>query len=420
MERRETEDQKYNVAVVGGGPAGMMAAIKAAEAGAKTILIEKNARLGKKLLLSGNGRCNLSNAEVDLRKLTSRYGKNGSFLYHALSVFGPKEAVSFFKEIGIETKAEKTRKIFPVSGKAEDVLNALIKELKRKKVFILRGAEAEDIVCEKGLIKKIVLNIGEISADKYIFCTGGRSYPSTGSDGKAFELIKKTGHSVKNLEPALVPVETKEKWTKALQGVALGDARIIIRQFGKKIKTSKGGLLFTHFGLSGPVILNQSRLIGELLKFGEVKISIDISPSFSCEQIENIIKEGAKSRPNEKLKNFLADFMPRKMALVMIGTIDLDPNKEAGSLSKEQKKKIAFLLKRIDLTVFSLLGFDMAMATAGGVLLKEIDDKTMRSKIINNLFFAGEIIDIDGETGGFNLQNCWSTGHLAGQSAVSF
>jgi len=420
MERRETEDQKYNVAVVGGGPAGMMAAIKAAEAGAKTILIEKNARLGKKLLLSGNGRCNLSNAEVDLRKLTSRYGKNGSFLYHALSVFGPKEAVSFFKEIGIETKAEKTRRIFPVSGKAEDVLNALIKELKRKKVFILRGAEAEDIVCEKGLIKKIVLNIGEISADKYIFCTGGRSYPSTGSDGKAFELIKKTGHSVKNLEPALVPVETKEKWTKALQGVALGDARIIIRQFGKKIKTSKGGLLFTHFGLSGPVILNQSRLIGELLKFGEVKISIDISPSFSCEQIENIIKEGAKSRPNEKLKNFLADFMPRKMALVMIGTIDLDPNKEAGSLSKEQKKKIAFLLKRIDLTVFSLLGFDMAMATAGGVLLKEIDDKTMRSKIINNLFFAGEIIDIDGETGGFNLQNCWSTGHLAGQSAVSF
>ncbi|MDD4625096.1 MAG: NAD(P)/FAD-dependent oxidoreductase [Candidatus Pacebacteria bacterium] len=420
MERRETEDQKYNVAVVGGGPAGMMAAIKAAEAGAKTILIEKNARLGKKLLLSGNGRCNLSNAEVDLRKLTSRYGKNGSFLYHALSVFGPKEAVSFFKEIGIETKAEKTRRIFPVSGKAEDVLNALIKELKRKKVFILRGAEAEDIVCEKGLIKKIVLNIGEISADKYIFCTGGRSYPSTGSDGKAFELIKKTGHSVKNLEPALVPVETKEKWTKALQGVALGDARIIIRQFGKKIKTSKGGLLFTHFGLSGPVILNQSRLIGELLKFGEVKISIDISPSFSCEQIENIIKEGVKSRPNEKLKNFLADFMPRKMALVMIGTIDLDPNKEAGSLSKEQKKKIAFLLKRIDLTVFSLLGFDMAMATAGGVLLKEIDDKTMRSKIINNLFFAGEIIDIDGETGGFNLQNCWSTGHLAGQSAVSF
>lgn len=420
MERRETEDQKYNVAVVGGGPAGMMAAIKAAEAGAKTILIEKNARLGKKLLLSGNGRCNLSNAEVDLRKLTSRYGKNGSFLYHALSVFGPKEAVSFFKEIGIETKAEKTRRIFPVSGKAEDVLNALIKELKRKKVFILRGAEAEDIVCEKGLIKKIVLNIGEINADKYIFCTGGRSYPSTGSDGKAFELIKKTGHSVKNLEPALVPVETKEKWTKALQGVALGDARIIIRQFGKKIKTSKGGLLFTHFGLSGPVILNQSRLIGELLKFGEVKISIDISPSFSCEQIENIIKEGVKSRPNEKLKNFLADFMPRKMALVMIGTIDLDPNKEAGSLSKEQKKKIAFLLKRIDLTVFSLLGFDMAMATAGGVLLKEIDDKTMRSKIINNLFFAGEIIDIDGETGGFNLQNCWSTGHLAGQSAVSF
>ncbi|MFA6336980.1 MAG: NAD(P)/FAD-dependent oxidoreductase [Candidatus Paceibacterota bacterium] len=420
MERRETEDQKYNVAVVGGGPAGMMAAIKAAEAGAKTILIEKNARLGKKLLLSGNGRCNLSNAEVDLRKLTSRYGKNGSFLYHALSVFGPKEAVSFFKEIGIETKAEKTRRIFPVSEKAEDVLNALIKELKRKKVFILRGAEAEDIVCEKGLIKKIVLNIGEISADKYIFCTGGRSYPSTGSDGKAFELIKKTGHSVKNLEPALVPVETKEKWTKALQGVALGDARIIIRQFGKKIKTSKGGLLFTHFGLSGPVILNQSRLIGELLKFGEVKISIDISPSFSCEQIENIIKEGVKSRPNEKLKNFLADFMPRKMALVMIGTIDLDPNKEAGSLSKEQKKKIAFLLKRIDLTVFSLLGFDMAMATAGGVLLKEIDDKTMRSKIINNLFFAGEIIDIDGETGGFNLQNCWSTGHLAGQSAVSF
>jgi hypothetical protein len=414
----KNKKQEFDVAVVGGGPAGMMAAIRAAELGAKTVLIEKNGGLGEKLLLTGNGRCNLTNAEFDLKKLVSHYNKNGSFLFHAFSVFGPKETIGFFKKIGIETKTEGKQRVFPASNSAADVLEAMSGELKKKKAAVLCNKEVKDVVFEKGSIEKIVLAEGKITARNYIFCTGGKSYPLTGSSGEVFQLIEKAGHKINALEPALVPIKIKEGWIKELQGLGLENVGISVWQFGKKIKTVIGDCLFAHFGLSGPAVIDLSRTVGDLLKNGEVKIFIDLNPFLSQGQIEEKIKNNFKDYHNKSLKNCLADFPPRKMVLAIARLSSIDPEKKVNGLTKEERGRLFLLLKKIELTAESLLGFDLAMATSGGVLTKEIDGKTMRSRIISNLFFAGEIIDIDGATGGFNLQNCWSTGYLAGQSAA--
>ena len=416
----KNKKQEFDVAVVGGGPAGMMAAIRAAELGARTVLIEKNGGLGEKLLLTGNGRCNLTNAEFDLKKLVGHYNKNGSFLFHAFSVFGPKETIVFFGKIGIKTKIEGEQRVFPISNSAADVLEAMYIEMKKKKVIVLYNEEVKDVVFGKGAIEKIVLAEGEITARNYIFCTGGKSYPLTGSSGEVFQMIEKTGHKINALEPALVPIRIKEDWIKELQGLSLENAGISVWQFGKKIKTATGDCLFTHFGLSGPAVIDLSRTVGDLLKNGEVKIFIDLNPSLSQGQIEEKIKNNFKDYHNKSLKNCLADFPPRKMVLAIAKLSNIDSEKKVNGLTKEERGRLFLLLKKIELTAESLLGFDLAMATSGGVLTAEIDGKTMRSKIISNLFFAGEIIDIDGETGGFNLQNCWSTGYLAGQSAIEF
>jgi hypothetical protein len=418
MKKMKNKKDGFDIAVIGGGPAGMMAAIRAAQSGAKTVLIEKNGGLGAKLLLTGNGRCNLANAEFDLKKLAEHYGKNGPFLFHAFSVFGPKETVAFFEKIGVKTKIEGKQRVFPASGGAADVLEAMSRELEKNKAAILCDKEVEDIVCEKGIIKKIVLGKGELAARNYIFCTGGKSYPLTGSSGEAFQLIEKIGHKINALAPALVPIEIKENWVKELQGLSLENIGISLWQFGRKIKSATGGCLFTHFGLSGPAVIDLSRTVGELLKAGEVKILIDLNPNLNRERIEEKIRDNFKNYRNKNLKNCLGDFAPRKMVLAIARLANLDPEKKMNGLTREERGRLISLLKKIELTAAALLGFDLAMATSGGISLKEIDDKTMRSKIISNLFFAGEIIDIDGETGGFNLQNCWSTGYLAGQSAV--
>jgi hypothetical protein len=233
-------------------------------------------------------------------------------------------------------------------------------------------------------------------------------------------MIEKTGHKISALEPALVPIKIKEDWIKELQGLSLENVGISIWQSGKKIKTVIGDCLFTHFGLSGPAVIDLSRTVGDLLKIGEVKIFIDLNPALSRDQLEEKINDNFKNYHNKSLKNCLADFPPRKMVLAIARLSGIDPERKVNGLTKEERGRLFLLLKKIELTVESLLGFDLAMATSGGVSLEEIDDKTMRSKIISNLFFAGEIIDIDGETGGFNLQNCWSTGYLAGQSAAGF
>jgi hypothetical protein len=412
------KEDKFDIAVVGAGPAGMMAAAAAAESGAKVILIEKNKQLGRKLCLTGNGRCNITNAEFNLKKLTANYGKDGKFLFHAFFVFGPEKVIAFFNGLGIKTKIENNNRVFPASGKAMDVLNSLQKYLLKRKVKILFGLPVSRIVFQKKRIDKLIAGNKEIIAEKYIFCTGGKSYPATGSTGDGFKWASSFGHSVGELSPALVPIQLKENWIKDLQGLALNGVKISVMQDNKKCFQETGDILFTHFGLSGPEILNMSKEIGNLLKRGNVKIRLDLFPNLDIDGLGAEIQEKINENPKKLLKNFLINFLPKRFAAIFIENLGLIADKQVNNITKNEKRAIGEFLKNIEFEAARLLGFDLAMVTNGGVSLNEIDDKTMKSKIIDNLFFAGEIIDIDGRTGGFNLQACWSTGYLAGKSAT--
>ena len=438
------EEDKFDVAVVGAGPAGMMAAGVAAESGAKVILIEKNKQLGKKLLLTGNGRCNITNAEFDLNELVKNYN-NGEFLFHVFFVFGPKEVIDFFAEIGVKTKIERGKRVFPINDDAEEVLEALNEYLAKNKVNILFNSEVVGVEIEgnppsskatagRRKISKLILKhhstgsgqVREITAKKYIFCTGGKSYSLTGSDGLGYKLAEKLGHTVIKPLPALSPIRLKEEWVKNLQGISLRDVKIsVYSPYGKspgggqkeKKQFSEGGeLLFTHFGISGPAVLNISAKVGDLLEKGETKIRLDLLPLLNQEELGKKLEEILERYPKKTVKNTLLDFVPEKLAEVLSDVAGVDKNKIANSMSKIERGMIVRVFKNLEVTAENILGFDEAKVTRGGISLKEIDHKTMKSKIIDNLFFAGEIIDVDGKTGGFNLQMCWSTGYIAGES----
>lgn len=413
------KEDNFDVAVVGAGPAGIIAAGTAAESGVKVILIDRNKQLGRKLLLTGGGRCNLTNAEFDLRKLVENYGKNGQFLFHAFYTFGPQKVMDFFEGIGVRCKIEKGNRVFPVSGKAEDVVCALKVYLQKNKVTTLFGSKVSRVILNGKKIEKLVVGQEEITAKKYIFCTGGKSYIITGSSGDGFEWTTDLGHKIIEPSPALVPIKTKEAWVKDIQGITINNAKISVLLNNKRILQETGDLLFTHFGLSGPAILNLSKGIGEQLKKGEVVVSVDVFPDITLEFLEKKILAEINRSPKKLVKGYLADLIPQRMVAGLIKNLGLNAEKIVNNITKEERKRIAYYLKNIKLTVVELLGFDLAMVTSGGVALGEIDDKTMKSKVINNLYFAGEIIDIDGKTGGFNLQACWSTGYLAAKSAAA-
>jgi hypothetical protein len=408
---------KFNcdVAIIGAGSAGIMSAIVASQMGKKVILIEKNNKIGKKFLLTGNGKCNLTNAEFNLRELVKNYN-NGEFLFNAFSVFGPKEAIDFFEKIGIKTVIKDNKRVFPESDSSKKVLEILENHLKTNNVDVLLSENVLDVEVENKAIKKIILEDKDIIAKKYIFCTGGKSFSSTGSDGFGYQLVKKMGHTIVDLEPALCPIKIKEKWVEKLQGISFKDKTINVLLNKKKQFSEKGEFLFTHFGISGPAILNISGRVGDLLKKGEVKINFDFFPLLNEEQVFDFLEQSFKNYPLKIVKNILSDFFPERFVEILLDVANVNKNKLANSLLKNERKEIAVCLKNFIVTPESVFDFNSAMVTRGGVSLKEIDHKTMQSKLIKNLFFAGEIIDIDGKTGGFNLQFCWSTGFLAGRS----
>ena len=420
----QKEDTKFDVAVIGAGPAGIIAAGVAAEAGAKVVLLEKNKQLGKKFLLTGNGRCNITNAEFDLRKLVSNYNKGAEFLFHAFSVFGPAETIKFFEKLGIKTKIEKDNRVFPAQGNAEDVLVALRKYLDKNNVKIIFGAEVVDVVKVGQKLKKIILNDREVVADKYIFCTGGKTYPLTGSNGLGYNLMEKLGHTIVRLMPALSSIKIKEVFIKSLQGISLKGVKINVTQNGKKQFSQEGEIMFTHFGLSGPAIFNVSGRVGELLgspsaSSGQaIKISLDLFPALNHQEVLKEFEDILIRHPNRTVKNVLSFLVAESLAEVLSDMAGIKREKIANNMSKVERESVSKVLKNIEFTAQEVLGFDVAMVTKGGVSLKEIDGKTMKSKIIDNLFFAGEIIDVNGNTGGFNLQNCWSTGYIAGKSGI--
>jgi len=409
----------------------MMAAGRAGELGKKVILLEKNKELGVKLLLTGKSRCNITCAEFDLRKLVEKYGKNGSFLYQPFFVFGVKNTIDFFEKRGLKTKTERGLRVFPERGGAQDVLAVLIKNLKKNNVEIMPDCKVLKIAASKGgeprpedsgrekagkKITRLITTRGDIVADSYILCTGGKAYPGTGSCGDGFLWLEKLGHTIAEPRPSLVPIKIKEDYGKELQGLSLKNVEINVWQKGKKSFSELGECLFAHFGLSGPIILDISKRVGELLAKGSVKLSLDLKPALDFDTLDKRICRDFQKYNNKMFKNSLDDLLPQKMIPLIIKLSGINPEKKVNGITKEERRSLVKLLKSVKMTVSGLLGFEEAIITTGGVLTKEIDPRTMRSKIIDNLFFAGEIIDVDGPTGGFNLQICWSTGYLAGQS----
>lgn len=413
----EKNIRKFDVAVVGGGPAGMMAAGRAAELGCKVVLIEKNKNLGKKLLLTGKGRCNITQAQFSDQEFIKKIGRGGKFLFSALNFFGPREAIDFFEKRGLPTKVERGGRVFPVSEKSQDVLDVLKNYLEKNKVEIISGEAVLDFRIENEKIKSLKFPNGEIIAENFILCTGGKVYPLTGSTGDGYLWAKKFGHQIKKISPALVPVKIKEDYVKNLQGLSLRNVKINIFQNNKKQDSKFGEMIFTHFGISGPIVLDASKKIGELLDAGEVRIEIDLKPALTLEELDLRLRRDFEKNRKKSFKNYLSDLIPQKMIETFVLFSEIDPQKKLHFITKEERKKIVKILKSTNLTVEKLMGYDQAIITGGGIDISEIDSKTMRSKIIDNLFFAGEILDLDGPTGGYNLQICWSTGYAAGENA---
>ncbi|MBN2058057.1 MAG: NAD(P)/FAD-dependent oxidoreductase [Candidatus Saganbacteria bacterium] len=409
---------KYDIAVIGAGPAGLMAALSAAQAGAKVVLLEKNDQLGRKLLLTGKGRCNLTQAEEDPVVFSEAFGRHGKFLLTALTTFGVKETVDFFNSAGVATKIERGQRVFPESDKAEDVLRALTGRIKALKVTVKTRSSIKKIIAKGRAIKQLTTAGTEIKADKYIIATGGLAYPATGSSGDAYAWLEELGHKIERLRPTLVPIKLKEKWCAELAGLGLRNVRLSVYQDNKKKSERFGEALFTHDGLSGPIVLDLSQEIGELFDKRPVELRLDLKPSLDHAKFDARLRRDFQKNLNKSFKNSLDDLLPASLIPVMIRLSGIDPEKKVNSVTKEERTKLLHLFKDLVLHVSGIHGFEQAIATAGGVSLKQIDPRTMHSKLIDNLYFAGEIIDLNGPTGGYNLQLCWSTGYLAGKSAA--
>ncbi|NTU67151.1 MAG: NAD(P)/FAD-dependent oxidoreductase [Candidatus Moranbacteria bacterium] len=410
--------QKFDIAVIGGGASGMMAAGRAAELGAKVVLIEKNIFLGKKLLMTGGGRCNITNISLHTENLAEKLGRNGKFLFSSLYSFGPQEVIDFLAELKVKTRVEENGKVFASSGRASDVIDALTIYLRRNGVEIITGKEVLGFDLKDSLIESVRLEDRNILASNFILSTGGKSYPATGSTGAGYFWAKDMGHTVIPPAPALSPIRIKGDVTQSLQGLSFNDVSVRIMQDGNKKLEKRGEMIFTHFGLSGPMILNMSKAIGEILREGKTSVEIDTHPDETHDELDKMIQDGFRDNSNKDLKNHIADFMPDKLAAVVPGLLQIDPDKKINLVTKEERRRITNLLKGFRLNIEGVMGFDSAMVTGGGVSLKEVDPRTMRSKIVPNLFLTGEILDLDGPTGGYNLQIAWSTGRAAGESAA--
>jgi len=413
------KEKTWDIAVIGGGPSGMMAAGRAAELGASVILIEKNPTLGKKLLLTGGGRCNVTNAEFDTRKFLEKFKDDGKFLFSAFSQFSVKDSLNFFNSRNMFTKIEAENRVFPVSDSSSSVLNALENYLKEGEVTVLLNSPISSINKDGNLITSVTLKDGkEIHAKSFIVATGGKAYPETGSTGDGFLWLKKLGHEVTEASSALVPIIIKDKWIKDLQGVSLPEIKISILQFGKKEECKKGKILFTHFGISGPTILNMSKKVNELLSHGDVTISLDILPRFDFSSLNEKLQKLFKENINKKIKNTLTEIVPAAFVPIILGLSDINPDTMNNSVTREERIKLMKVLKDIPLQVGGLLGPENAIVSSGGINLKEIDGKTMRSSLFANLYLTGDILNIDRPSGGYSLQLCWTTGFVAGSNAV--
>ncbi len=412
------------VVVIGGGPAGMMAAIAASQNGDKVILIEKMKSLGRKLLITGKGRCNITSS-LPIEDFIKNTPGNGKFLYSSYKRYTNKDIIKFLKEEGLEVKEERGNRIFPITDKSQDVLNSFVRRLKKNKVEIHYEEKAEEILCDDKVAIGVKTNKEKIFADKIILATGGKSYPLTGSTGDGYNIAKKLGHSITKINPSLVPLEIYEKnICKELQGLSLKNVsiKIIDDDNGKNIYEDFGEMLFTHYGVSGPIILSSSahlvryKNIEEKYKNKKIRLVIDFKPALSEQKLEARILRDFEELKNKQYKNSLDKLLPQKLIPIIIGKSKIEASKKVNEITKVERRMLVNVLKNFSVHIEKLRPIDEAIITSGGINIKEIEPKTMSSKLIKNLYFAGEIIDVDGYTGGFNLQIAYSTGYVAGLS----
>lgn len=407
--------------VVGGGPAGMIAAKVCADNGDDVVLLEKNEMLGKKILITGKGRCNITSS-LDMDEFIKNTPGNGRFLYSAFDNFTNMDIINLLKQEGVSVKEERGNRIFPVSDSAEEVRSALARLVKKAKVSIKLNSRVIEIkVDEETRVKSVVLENGEIAADKVILATGGNSYPLTGSNGEGYEIARKLGHTITDIRGSLVPLVANKSICGRLQGLSLRNVRvdIIDSENDKKIYEDFGEMLFTHFGVSGPVILSGSshllryKNVDKKIKNGKIILKIDLKPALSFEQLDARVLRDFDEFKNKQFKNALDKLLPKKMIDVIIEMSKINSEKKINEVTKEERHNLVKLLKNFEVTIQGFRPVDEAIITAGGISTKEINPKTMESKIVAGLFFAGEIIDVDAYTGGFNLQIAYSTGYTA-------
>lgn len=398
------------VVVIGAGPAGLMAALKASENNI-VYLIEANEKIGKKLYITGKGRCNVTNAK-DISDFFDYIPGNPEFLYSSLYTFNNLDVMNYLESLGVPLKVERGDRVFPASDKSSDIIAAFNKELIQKNIKIILNSKVKDFLYTNKSITSVVLQSGEeIKADNFILCTGGVSYPQTGSSGDGYRFAKKLGHNIIKAKPSLVPIEIKEEWIKDLQGLSLKNVELSIIKNNKTIFKEFGEMIFTHYGISGPIVLTSSRYVNNKESY---KIKIDLKPSLDISTLDNRVQKDFIKYINKDFKNALIDLLPSKLIDVIIMLSGISPEKKVNTITKDERKTLVNLLKNIEVNVKGLRSIDEAIVTAGGIDTKEIDSSTMKSKIIDNLYFAGEVIDVDAFTGGYNVQIALSTGYLAG------
>lgn len=407
------------ILIIGGGAAGMMAAVAAARGGGKTVLIEKNEKLGKKLFITGKGRCNITNA-CDMEALFANVVTNRKFLYSAFYGMDNQETICFFEEAGCRTKTERGERVFPVSDHSSDVIAALTGELRKLRVEVRLNTPVKSLIVEEGKIKGVRTAEGKQEyADAVILAAGGLSYPVTGSNGGGYTMAQAVGHSVTETCPSLVPLVIEEDWCKELQGLSLKNVSVsLCRNEKKAFYKGFGEMLFTHFGVSGPLILSASSYYAGRKSKENTVLYLDLKPALSEEQLDRRLLRDFEENKNRQFKNSLGGLFPSKLIPVMIRLSGIDAEKKVNEITKEERLRFVRLIKKLKLTVTGTRDYKEAIITRGGISSKEINPSTMESKLIEGLYFAGEILDVDALTGGFNLQIAWSTGYLAGSSAA--
>lgn len=409
-----------NVLVIGGGAAGLLAGIAAAQSGAQTVILEKMRRPGKKILITGKGRCNITN-NCDLQEIIKNIPGNGRFLNSALRRFTNQDIVQLLEDNGLPTKVERGGRVFPVSDKAADVVDTLVKIYKNYGGRLLTDCKVKSITAEFGKITGAVTADGQkFAADAVILAAGGSSYPGTGSDGSGVKLAKALGHTIVPLAPSLVPLESDSPYIPGLQGLSLRNIEGTVYADGKKIGSEFGEMLFTHFGVSGPIILSLSKCVAEAFAKGaqDVELAIDLKPALDKDKLDARLQRDFMQYSRKQMPNGMKDLLPQRLIAPVLDQAFIDEEKFVNQLSRAERRRLVDVLKAFTVPITGTRPIAEAIVTAGGVSLKEIDPKTMESKLIKGLFFAGEVMDIDGYTGGYNLQAAFSTGYAAGTFAA--